>query len=413
MNSLHSALGWVFLSYMLVNFRSNWFVVFPILMAIVSWYGCHAQTNVPIKGKIQVTEEWKPKIYLIHPKHFNEIAADYLGQVVDSAAINEDGSFSFDAISNTKDKSLFIIAIQPESSRYANHLIDDVPSKANYMPLIYGPGETLNISADANSFQSSFSIKLASKENLSLLTLRDIRKNAFEKYIQRTSDLEDDSLLIEKEKAYSDYLGDMMSFADSASILESAMLAIRWISPTNDYERIPEFIYRQCQKWSPLHPDNTFVKEFCIAADKSNLPIMSGELMPDIHLPLVSGDTVNLFSMLGKKLTLLDLWASWCAPCRKETREELIPLWNHYHDKGFQIIGYSIDANEGPWKNAIVKDGSKWIHASHLTGDSTPFMDALRISTIPANYLLDVDGKVLAKNLHGEELRDFMEKYFR
>jgi thiol-disulfide isomerase/thioredoxin len=87
-----------------------------------------------------------------------------------------------------------------------------------------------------------------------------------------------------------------------------------------------------------------------MAAARDKLPVMTGDKMPDLQLPLVNGDTLPLFSLLGKKLTLVDVWASWCAPCRKESKEELLPLWNRYRDKGFQIIGYSIDANEGPLK---------------------------------------------------------------
>ena len=161
-----------------------------------------------------------------------------------------------------------------------------------------------------------------------------------------------------------------------------------------------------------MFPQDAFVKELCISAQRDKLSVIIGDRLPNIRLPLVTGDTLPLFSLLGKKLTLVDVWASWCAPCRKETKEELLPLWNRYREQGFQIIGYSIDANEGPWKNAITKDGSTWTHASHLTGDATPFMEALRISTIPANYLVDDKGKILAKNLHGVELRDFVEKYF-
>ncbi len=397
-----------------VRQMKNILLLFNLLgcLLILNASGCKAQPQKQISGKLGFQPDWKPIVYLIKPRHFQEIAADYLAPVIDSAEIAADGSFVFQTTNLPDKKTLFIVAIQKKGSRYANHLIDDALSTANYMPVIYSPGESFEITADANSFQPTFSIKSASKENLNLLALRDIRKNAFEKYIGLSSEMEDDSLLIQKERAYTDYIGAMMTFADSTAVPEAAMVAIRWISPANDYERIPEFIFGQCQKWSVSNPGNVFINEFCLTAQKDKLPLMTGDYMPDMNLPLVTGDTVTLSSILGKKLTLVDLWASWCAPCRKETREELIPLWNQYRDKGFQIIGYSIDANEDPWKNAIWKDGSTWKHASHLTGDSTPFMDTLRISTIPANYLLDTDGKILAKNLHGYELQSFIQSIY-
>ena len=202
-------------------------------------HGCKAQSNPSINGTLHMSPGWNPVLYLIQPHHFQEIAADYLGPVVDSATIHEDGSFSFKTVSTSKDKTLFILAIQPKGSRYPNHLIDEDPSKANYMPVVYTPGEKLQITADVNSFQSSFSLKSISKENLNLFSLRDIRKNAFALYVQQAGDMEDDSLIIEKEKALNHYIGSMMSFADSTSVVEAAMLAVRWISPTNDYERHP------------------------------------------------------------------------------------------------------------------------------------------------------------------------------
>ena len=120
-----------------------------------------------------------------------------------------------------------------------------------------------------------------------------------------------------------------------------------------------------------------------------------------------------LSKRLGKRLTLVDIWAAWCAPCRKENKTVLAPLWHDFEDKGFQIIGYSIDNNPQAWKAAIAGDGATWLQASHLTGDSTPFMETLHISTIPANFILDAEGRIVAKNLFGEDLSEFVKTYLK
>jgi thiol-disulfide isomerase/thioredoxin len=153
-----------------------------------------------------------------------------------------------------------------------------------------------------------------------------------------------------------------------------------------------------------MQPDHLFTQELCAAADKNVLPVMIGDAMPDYPLPLVAGDTVMLRQILGKRLTIVDIWASWCAPCRKENRFVMAPLWSGYKDQGLQIVGYSIDRDGSAWKAAIEKDGATWINASHLTGDATPFLERLRISTIPANFILDEKGNILAKNVFGQEL---------
>ena len=150
----------------------------------------------------------------------------------------------------------------------------------------------------------------------------------------------------------------------------------------------------------------------CEKSEKSLLPVLKGDVFPEGQLPLISKDTVLVYESLGGKLTIVDLWASWCAPCRKENREILTPLWEQYHEKGLQILAYGLESDEPAWKAAIEKDGAyRWLNASHLEGDDTPFLKMLRIQTIPANFILNSEGVVLAKNLHGKELMDFIENY--
>ena len=127
---------------------------------------------------------------------------------------------------------------------------------------------------------------------------------------------------------------------------------------------------------------------------------------------MIDMDTLAIYDIMGEQLTIIDLWASWCAPCRKENRKVLAPLWDAYHEKGFQIIGYGLESDRNAWIGAIAKDeADRWYHASELEGDDAPFLRRLRIQTIPANFILDTQGKVIAKNLHGEELVEFVKHY--
>lgn len=375
---------------------------------------CNAQPQPPLSGHIEKDDNWKPFVYLVKPRHFNEIAADYLGLVVDSASIAEDGSFSFQNLSAPDDKRLYILAVQKKGSRFANHLADETPSDANYMPIVLSRDGSITCNSQITHFQQTFSIDRPSYDHQVLMALRDERLDANTRWVESTSGLpEDDSLIIEKEDLYDQYIDVMRQFADSTKSLEAALVAIRWASPNGDYERMPEFLHGQCEKWKTLQPEKDFVIELCAAADKKNLPVMVGDVMPDYTLPLVTGDTVSLSSLIGRQLTVVDVWASWCAPCRKENREILAPLWAAYKDKGLQIIAYSIDSNSAAWKSAITKDGAAWVHASHLSGDASPFMEALRISTIPANYILNGKGEIIAKNVHGEEMQNFIKEYLK
>ena len=394
-------------------------VLFPLLslMALSLTMivpSCKAQPSSPLSGHIQTDDEWKPFVYLVKPRHFNEIAADYLGQVIDSAAIGADGRFTFQNLTVPGEKMLVTIAVQKKGSRFANHLSDEIPSEANYMPIVLRKESSITCKAQIAHFQQSFSIDQPSYDHHALMTLRDTRFEAHLHWIESTTDLpDDDSLIIIKEDLYDQYISVMRQFADSTNSLEAALVAIRWASPNGDYERMPEFLHGQCEKWKTLQPGHDFVIELCAAADKKNLPVMVGDVMPDYTLPLANGDTVSLRSLIGERLTVVDVWASWCAPCRKENRDILAPLWAAYKDKGLQIIAYSIDSNGAAWKAAITKDGAVWVHASHLTGDASPYMEALRISTIPANFILDGKGEIIAKNLHGEELENLIKEYIK
>ena len=387
---------------------------FLLILIVLLGHGCKAPAQPSISGHIELHSGWKPMVYLIQPRFFSEIASNYLGVVIDSAVIDADGHFEFRKLPETSNNALLQMTIQKSGSRFANQLLDEIPAEANYMPLVYSPDKPIVVDADASAFQRTFTFQNPSIKNKSILSLRTIRLEAFDVWVAATGKItEADSLLLEKDKADAMYRNALMDFADTTECIDAAMVAIRWISPTGDFERVPEFVFTQCQRWQLKEPDHQYTRQLCTAADKNKLPVMVGDMMPDFPLPLSSGDTIMLSKRLGKRLTLVDIWAAWCAPCRKENKTVLAPLWHDFGDKGFQIIGYSIDNNGQSWKAAIAKDGATWLQASHLTGDSTPFLEKLHISTIPANFILDAEGRIVAKNLFGEDLSEFVKTYLK
>ena len=305
--------------------------------------------------------------------------------------------------------------MQKVGNRFPNQLIDLDPQVSNYMPVLLASGEHLEVTAKAERFQASFSLQKPSAENRALLQLRDIRHKAYQQEATLLTEDEhaDEAALLDREAALQRFRQPLMAFADSCASLWPALVAVRWVSPVSDYERVPEFLFGQCEKWRSKAPGNPWAEQLCTAAKRDKLPVLTGDFMADYPLPMLSGDTVMLHSLLGSRLTVLDIWASWCMPCRRENQEVLSPLWTEYQAQGLQILGYSIDSSPAGWKGAIAKDDANWAHASHLSGDATPFLEALRITTIPANFILDAKGKVLAKNLHGDDLRAFVAKYLK
>ena len=133
-----------------------------------------------------------------------------------------------------------------------------------------------------------------------------------------------------------------------------------------------------------------------------------GVVAPDFTMNDKDDKPVALSSTRGK-IVLVDFWASWCGPCRREN-PNVVKAYAKFHAKGFNILGVSLDKDKDKWVEAIAKDKLTWQHVSDLKGWGNEAAKAYGIRAIPANVLLDKDGKILAKNLRGEELTKKLEE---
>jgi len=135
-----------------------------------------------------------------------------------------------------------------------------------------------------------------------------------------------------------------------------------------------------------------------------------GSVVPNFSGPTPEGETIALNDIKGK-ITLIDFWAAWCAPCRKEN-PNVVNVYNKYHEKGLEIISVSLDGTpqqkdpKQAWMDAIQKDKLTWNHVSNLQYFNDPIAKQFNINSIPATYLIDADGKIIAKNLRGPALEE-------
>ncbi|HTH31423.1 MAG TPA: TlpA disulfide reductase family protein, partial [Lacibacter sp.] len=131
---------------------------------------------------------------------------------------------------------------------------------------------------------------------------------------------------------------------------------------------------------------------------------------PTFAITDTSGNVLKLSSLKGKYV-LVDFWASWCVPCRKEN-PNVVKAYQQYHAKGFEIVGVSLDTKKDMWMKAIAKDGLNWYHVSDLKGWESGIVKELGVKVVPTSFLIDKDGKIIANNLRGELLWEKLAEIF-
>ena len=129
----------------------------------------------------------------------------------------------------------------------------------------------------------------------------------------------------------------------------------------------------------------------------------SAKWSSDFSGPNPQGKVISLKESLGK-VTIVDFWASWCSPCRAES-PNMVALYAEFHSKGLNIVGVSLDKDAAKWKEAIAKDKLTWIQISHLKFWEEPIAMQYKVQSIPATFVFDSSGTLVAKDLRGEELR--------
>ncbi|HAN78104.1 MAG TPA: hypothetical protein DCQ31_10185 [Bacteroidales bacterium] len=323
----------------------------------------YSQANVKIKGTITGGS-------------FTEVVIDHVisGFEHAKAPINDKGEFKVE----------FKI---DKSDYFRVRFTEDL-----YLIIVPEIGEQLEIAADANAIYKP-TVKGSPGTQFIYKTFSEL-----DKYSEKLEQLQKQ---IETEKQ--NYLRTTLS-GNLNSL--SALFFIDQLNPETD----AELLKKLSASLSPKYSDNMLVMELNSKLDKTSF-LSPGTPAPEIALLDTSKTEVKLSSLKGKYV-LIDFWASWCGPCRKEA-PNLVALYQKYKSKGFEIFGVSLDREEAAWKNAIIADKLAWIHVSDLKYWDSEVVEKYQIEGIPFTVLIDPQGNVLAVGLRGEELDKKLAEIFK
>ena len=364
------------------------------LLFLISLVSCKG-SNVPV-FTIEGTLKGMPKTTIF----LEEMSLSNEQKLLDSTKSLPDGSFTLEVPLN-KNQAIYRIRMANKSLLIVN---DEAKVKiiGNWQSL---PKLEKNVSPGTSSLNALLDRIYQQEENLAAaqLALDTLHKN-------RTSD----SLLADFEQkvtletsAFNDYL---KKYADTTKYLPVAILAAMRIDEPSIQESIHNKLSKRFGNQDMVAQYAAFLKNNAPSATVSKTVVV-GASAPDFTLSTAEGKRLSMSSLRGKYV-LLDFWASWCAPCRKEN-PSLVAAYRTFREQNFEILGVSLDDNKEKWLQAIAADRILWPQVSDYQGWNSAVVELYGVAALPSNFLIDPSGKVIATNLRGDALVDKLNEIFK
>ncbi|HZY24968.1 MAG TPA: TlpA disulfide reductase family protein [Bacteroidales bacterium] len=383
-------------------------LIFYLLIVLVS--AACKNNSVSISGTI-INPSVDSYIYL------DELKGDGL-KPVDSIKITSEGAFRF----------------KKEVTQPSFYLLKS--NNNNFLTMLLEPGEKITLKVQRDSLNEPLSItgskgtELMAEYNKSLqATIK--KMTGLHNIYEQNSDKPDLPKLIESLDSLANiylneiniytkkYIDDnLTSLVSLVALYQQVAPSVYVMNPAKDMKyflKVDSSMFSLYPTYEPVVSLHEQVKELAAKVNGDSVASPASEtgvVAPDISLPTPEGDTIKLSSTRGS-IVLLDFWASWCTPCRKEN-PNLVTVYNMYHKKGFQIYQVSLDKTRDAWLKGIQDDHlDKWIHVSDIQYWNSIVVPLYKIESIPANFLLDKQGHIIASNLRGERLQTKLAELFK
>ncbi|GAB2785158.1 peroxiredoxin [Hymenobacter luteus] len=268
-------------------------------------------------------------------------------------------------------------------------------------------GRQVQLTGNAQQFSQSYTVKGSPDSDLlqqisrSMQTSRQQMQRLEQRFNQAAEQNRRDSLAVLQQKALTLQTQGSAGLArlvrQNPNSVVSAFVVTSIINPDDNFA-LADSVANVLKK---NRPDSRFTKALVARLEPLRTTAV-GVQAPEISLPSPEGKAVALSSLRGKYV-LIDFWASWCGPCRQEN-PNVVKAYNKFKAKGFEIYSVSFDQDRGKWLKAIQNDKLTWTHVSDLKGWESAAGQTYGIKSIPQSYLLDPQGRIIAKNLRGEAL---------
>ena len=333
-----------------------------------------------------------------------QLSANDVITVLDSVHSNKDGHFEFSQAS-------------AEPGLFRLHF------RSHKFILLSLENESVKVIADWNNIEKYNITGSPASENLRILIgnyrdqMRDFR--TMNLVLDTLKAHGSDSMLAVARKDISDmnskFTRMIENYADTTKYLPNAVFAARMLNPAAEITYLDQFTQGLAKRFPGSKMQKDFTEYYLKINNKPSAvakqEVLIGEVAPDVNLQTMENKPVALSGFRGKYV-LLDFWGSFCPPCREEN-PNLVKCYKKYKDHGFEIYGVSLDDNKVDWDKAVKDDHITWCQVCDLKKWESPVARRYGVDAIPANFLLDPSGKVIARNLQGEKLEQMLESVLK